>query len=41
MRQQKVRTVQYSLETAPYRAPQLWYLFSAELKLLPNVSLFK
>ena len=29
MRQQKVRTVRYGLETALYRAPQLWSLVPA------------
>ena len=37
MRQQK--TVQYGLETALYRAAQLWSLVSADLKSLPNVNL--
>ena len=41
MRQQKVRTVRYGLETALYRAPQLWSLVPADLKSLPNVNLFK
>ena len=38
MRQQKVRTVRYGLETALYRAPQLWSLVPADLKSLPNVN---
>ena len=37
MRQQKVRTVRYGLETAP----QLWSLVPADLKSFPNVHLFK
>ena len=41
MRQQKVRTVQYSLESALYRTAQLWSLVPADLKSLPNVNLFK
>ena len=41
MRQQKVRTVRYDLETALYRAPQLWSLVHVNLKSLPNVNLFK
>ena len=41
IRQQKARTIRYSLETALYRAPQLWSLVSADLKSLPNVNLFK
>ena len=41
MRQQNVRTVRYGLETALYRAPQLWSLVPADLKSLPNVNLFK
>ena len=41
MRQQKIRTVRYGLETAFYRAPQLWSLVSENLKSLPNVNLFK
>ena len=36
MRRQKVRTVQYALEAALYRAPQLWSVVPADLKLLPN-----
>ena len=40
MRQQKVRTVRYGLETALYRAPQLWSLVPADLKSLPNINLF-
>ena len=36
MRRQKVRTVQYALEAALYRAPQLWSVFPADLKSLPN-----
>ena len=41
MRQQKVRTVRYGLETALYRAPQLWSLVPTDLKSLPNVNQFK
>ena len=41
MRQQKVRTAHYGLETAFYRAPQLWSLVPANLKSLPKVNLFK
>ena len=41
MRQQKVRTIRYGLETALYRTPQLWSLVPAVLKSLPNVNLFK
>ena len=41
MRQQKVKTIRYGLETALYRAPQLWSLAPADLKSLPNVNLFK
>ena len=41
MRQQKLTTVRYGLETALYRAPQLWSLVAADLKSLPNVNLFK
>ena len=41
MRQQKVRTVRYSLETALHRAPQLCSFVLTDLKLLPNVHLFK
>ena len=39
--QQKVRTIRYGLETALYRAPQLWSLVPADLKSLPNVNPFK
>ena len=41
MRQQKVKTVRYGLETALYRAPQLWSLVPVDLKSLLNVNLFK
>ena len=41
MRQQKERTVRYGVETALYRAPQLWSLVPAYLKSLPDVNLFK
>ena len=41
MRQIKVRTVRYVLETALYRTPQLWSLVPTDLKALPNVNLFK
>ena len=41
MRQQKVRTIQYGLETALYRAPQPLSLVPAGLKSLPNVNLFR
>ena len=41
MRQKKVRTVRYGLETTLYRAPQLWSFVPANLKSLPNVNLFK
>ena len=41
MRQQKVRTVRYGLETALYRAPQLWSLVPTDLKSAPNVNQFK
>ena len=41
MRQQKIRTVRYGLETALYRTPQLFSLVPADLKSLPNVILFK
>ena len=37
MRQQKVRTVQYGLETALYRAPEVWSLVPTDLKSAPNV----
>ena len=40
-RQQKVRTVRYGLETALYRAPQLWSLVPTDLKSAPNVIQFK
>ena len=39
MRQQKIRTVWYGLETALYGAPQLWSLVPVDLKSLPNVNL--
>ena len=35
------RTVRYGLETALYRAPQLWPLVPEDLKPLPNVNPFK
>ena len=41
MRQQKVRTVRYGFETTLYPALQLWSLVPADLKLFPNVNLFK
>ena len=41
MRQQKLRTVRYGLETALYRAPQLWSLVPTDLKSAPNVNQFK
>ena len=41
MRQRKVRTVRYGLETALYRAPQRWSLVLLDLKSLANVHLFK
>ena len=41
MRQQKVKTVRYGLETPLYHGPQLFSLFLADLKSLPNVDLFK
>ena len=41
MRQQKVRTIRYGLETALYHAPQLSFLVPADLKALPNVNLLK
>ena len=41
MRQQKVRTVRYGLETALHSAPQLCSLVPTDLKSLPNVNLFK
>ena len=41
MRQQKVRTVRYGLETTLYCASQLWSLVPADLESLPNVHLFK
>ena len=41
MRQQKVRTVRYGLETALYRAPQLWSIVPEDLKSLYIVNLFK
>ena len=41
MRQQKVRTVRYGLETALYRAPQLWSLVPTDLKSAPDVIQFK
>ena len=41
MRQQKVRTVRYGLETALYHAPQLWPLVPTNLRSLPNVNQFK
>ena len=34
MRQQKIKTVRYGLETALYSAPQLWSLVPADLKSL-------
>ena len=37
----KVRTVRYGYETALCRAPQLWSLVPAYLKLLPKVNLFR
>ena len=39
MRQQKIKTVRYGLETALYC--QLWSLVPADLNSLPNVNLFK
>ena len=36
MRELKVTTVRYGLETALYRAPQLWSLVPEDLKSLPN-----
>ena len=41
MRQQKIRTVRYDLETPLYRAPQQWPLVRADLQSLRNVNLFK
>ena len=41
IRQQKVRTDQYGLETGLYRAAQLWSLAPTDLKSLPTVNLFK
>ena len=41
MRQQKVRTVRYGLETALYRAPQLWSLVPEDSKPLRNFNLLK
>ena len=41
MRQQKVRTVRYVLETVLYHAPQLWSLVPTDLKSAPNVIQFK
>ena len=41
MRQQKVKTVRFDLETGLYRAPQLWSLVPEDLKSFPNVNLFK
>ena len=41
MRQQTVRTIRYGLETALYRAPQLFSLVPAGLKSLPKVNLFR
>ena len=41
MRQRKVRIVPYGLETALYRAPQLWSLVPTDLKSAPNVIQFK
>ena len=42
MRQQKVRTVPYDLETALYSAHvQLWSLVPVDLKSLPKANLFK
>ena len=41
MRQQKIRTLRYSLTTALYRAPQLWSIVPADLMSLLNVVLFK
>ena len=41
MRQQKVRTVRHGLETALYRAPQLWSIVPEDLKSLSIVNLFK
>ena len=38
MRQQKVRTVRYGLETALYRASQLCSLVATDLKSAPNVN---
>ena len=41
MRQQKIRTVRYGLDTALYRAPQPWSLVPQDLKSLPNAYLIK
>ena len=41
MRQQKIKTVRYGLETVLYSAPELWSLVPADLKSLSKVSLFK
>ena len=41
IRQQKIRAVRHGLETALYRAPQLWSLVPTDLKSLSNVNLFK
>ena len=41
MRQQKVRTVRYGLETALHRPPHLWSLVPTDLKSAHNVIHFK
>ena len=41
MRQQKVRTVRYGLETALCCAPQLWSLVPTDLKSAPNFNQFE
>ena len=41
MRQEKIRTIRYGLETAVYHTLHLWSLAPADLKSLPNVDLFE
>ena len=41
MKQQKIKSVWYSLETVLYGTPQLQSLVSSDTELLPNVNLFK
>ena len=41
MRQQRIITARYGLETVLYNAPQLWSFVPEDLKSLPNVNLFQ